>query len=67
MRNLLAWNLATPEEAFAMASTLPRTLLAPALAAHAIPLPDSTVRFSPTLHPTEIRLGAETRRFSAPL
>jgi N-acetylglucosamine-6-phosphate deacetylase len=39
VRNLVAWNLADPRTALAMASTHPNALLAPALAHHGITLP----------------------------
>lgn len=67
VRNLVAWGFASPREAQALASTHPHALLAPVLAAHGITLPESTVAWSPTLHPLEIRLGAETRRLADPL
>jgi N-acetylglucosamine-6-phosphate deacetylase len=55
VRNLVAWGLATPIEAMAMASDTPRAVLAPLLHAHNIRLPPATVSWSDTLHPTVSR------------
>lgn len=54
VRNVVAWGIATPEEAFAMASTHPRRLLAPALAAHGITLPLGKVVWSEALEVTDV-------------
>lgn len=48
VRNLLAWGLATPEDAVRLAATNPAGLLAPALAAHGLGLPPSRVSWSPS-------------------
>jgi N-acetylglucosamine-6-phosphate deacetylase len=64
VRNLVEWGIATPEEAIAMASSVPAGLLAPALAAHGIALPDSEAEWSPALRLTRIRIGPAERRFS---
>lgn len=56
VRNIVAWGLATPEEAFAMASTHPRRLLAPALAAHGIAQPAGEVVWSDALEITDVFL-----------
>ncbi len=63
VRNLCAWGLATPTEALAMADAVPRTLLAPALAAHGITLPPSDVDWMPALRPRHLRLGDLAWRF----
>jgi N-acetylglucosamine-6-phosphate deacetylase len=52
VRNLVAWNLADPDTALALASTRPNALLAPALAHHGIALPSTRVVWTRDLHPT---------------
>jgi N-acetylglucosamine-6-phosphate deacetylase len=51
VRNLIAWNLADPATALAMASTHPNALLTPALAHHAIALPDTRVTWTQGFQP----------------
>jgi N-acetylglucosamine-6-phosphate deacetylase len=51
VRNVVAWNLADPTTALAMASTHPNALIATALAHHGIALPATTVSWSGSLHP----------------
>jgi N-acetylglucosamine-6-phosphate deacetylase len=51
VRNLVAWNLADPKTALAMASTQPNALLAPALAHHRIALADTSVAWTEDLYP----------------
>lgn len=63
VRNLVEWNIAAPDEAIAMASATPAGLLASALAAHGIILPDSEAEWSPALRLTRIRIGPAERRF----
>ena len=53
VRNLVAWNLADPITALAMASTYPNALLAPALAHHRIELPATQVTWTDDLRVTE--------------
>jgi N-acetylglucosamine-6-phosphate deacetylase len=53
VRNLVAWDLASPETALAMASTHPNAIIASALAHHGIVLPPSRVAWTPDLHPTQ--------------
>jgi N-acetylglucosamine-6-phosphate deacetylase len=53
VRNLVAWNLADPRTALAMASVHPNALLAPALAHHGISLSKTTVAWTPDLHPQD--------------
>ncbi|GGH19279.1 N-acetylglucosamine-6-phosphate deacetylase [Alsobacter metallidurans] len=57
VRNVVRWGLATPEQAVAMASTHPRTLLAPAMRRHGVVEPPSEVTWSPTLAVDEVRLN----------
>ncbi|MDR3536105.1 MAG: amidohydrolase family protein [Acetobacteraceae bacterium] len=57
VRNLVAWGLATPEQAVALASTRPAALLTEALAAHDIALPAAEVTWSEALHPTRVTLA----------
>jgi N-acetylglucosamine-6-phosphate deacetylase len=52
VRNMVAWNLADPATALAMASTHPNALIAPALAHHGIAPPATTVSWTESLHPT---------------
>ena len=51
VRNLVAWQLTDAPTACAMASAQPNALLAPALAFHAITLPDTVVAWTPELRP----------------
>lgn len=48
VRNVVAWRVASPQEAVAMASTVPAALLAPALRMHGLTLPDSKVEWDET-------------------
>lgn len=62
-RNLVAWTIATPEDAIAMAAAIPAGLLAPALLAHGIALPDSEAEWAPGLRLRRIRVGTVERSF----
>jgi N-acetylglucosamine-6-phosphate deacetylase len=62
VRNLVAWGLAAPAEAIRMASANPAALLAPCLAARGIVLPESSVTWSPTLVPHQVRVGEVQHR-----
>ena len=62
VRNLVAWGLAAPADAIRLASANPATLLAPALAAHGIDLPESSVAWSPELAPQLVCAGGEQHR-----
>jgi N-acetylglucosamine-6-phosphate deacetylase len=53
VRNVVAWNLADPAIALAMASTQPNALLAPALAHHGIARPVTQVTWTQDLHPAK--------------
>lgn len=57
VRNVVAWGLLTPAEAAALASGNPRRLLAPALSAHGITLPDPFVVWNDSLYPTRVEIG----------
>jgi N-acetylglucosamine-6-phosphate deacetylase len=57
VRNLVAWGLATPAEAIGLASANPAALLAAALAAHGIALPESAVTWSTALVPQQARVS----------
>ena len=64
VRNLVAWRLATPEQAIAMASAHPLALLALALAAHGLPTPDGEVAWDDDLVIERVRIGAVERRYA---
>ncbi len=66
VRNLVLWRIATPDTAIAMASTVPAAVLAPALDAADIILPQSTVDWWPELHPARVRVGSVERCFPNP-
>ncbi|SFI51348.1 N-acetylglucosamine-6-phosphate deacetylase [Bosea sp. OK403] len=63
IRNVVAWGLATPDEAIAMGSRHPLAVLAPALAAHGIALADSEVEWSDDLRVRRARVDRIERRF----
>ncbi len=63
IRNVVAWGLAIPDEAIAMASRHPLAVLAPALAAHGIALADSEVEWSDDLKVRRVRIDRIERRF----
>lgn len=54
VRNLVAWDLASPAEAIRLASANPAALLAPSLAARGIRLPQAAVTWSPALVPSAV-------------
>lgn len=58
VRNVVAWGVAPPDLAMAMASVHPRRALAPALARHGITLDPGTVRWSDALEPEVEHLPA---------
>lgn len=66
VRNVVRWGIATAADALDLASAVPARLLAPALAAHGVALPESTVAWWPGLHPARIRVGPEERHFPNP-
>ena len=63
VRNLVAWGLASPVEAVAMASDHPFAALEPALNARGMTLDRGKVEWSHDLTVTRIRLGGIERRF----
>lgn len=56
VRNVVAWGIASAQEAIGLASANPRALLTPALAAHGIRLADATIEWSPALQPISVRI-----------
>lgn len=58
VRNVVAWGLASPKDALAMASTHPRHLLAPAFAAHGLSVNAGHVSWNETLEITDVALEA---------
>ena len=62
VRNLVAWGLTTPADAIRLASANPGALLAHALAAHGIALPEGSVTWSPKLMPLHVYVGSEHHR-----
>jgi N-acetylglucosamine-6-phosphate deacetylase len=56
VRNVAAWGVASAQEAVAMASAAPTALLAPALQAHGLALPDNGVEWD-ALRVTSARVG----------
>jgi N-acetylglucosamine-6-phosphate deacetylase len=65
VRNLVAWGLALPEEAVAMASGHPLALLEPALKAFGVMLDLGEVDWSESLAVSRVRLGEVERGFAA--
>ncbi|TCR62495.1 N-acetylglucosamine-6-phosphate deacetylase [Bosea sp. BK604] len=65
VRNLVAWGLATPDMAIALASGHPLALLGPALKAFGITLDLGEVDWSDRLAVSRVRLGEVERRFAA--
>jgi N-acetylglucosamine-6-phosphate deacetylase len=57
VRNIVAWSLASPAEAMRLAADNPRRLLRPTLAAHAIDLPPSSIRWDEAWRPRLVRVG----------
>ena len=65
-RNLVAWGIASADDALAMAGERPMRRLAPALSAHGIVVPESLVVWSDRLMPLEVRVGGVQRSFRDP-
>jgi len=63
VRNLVAWGIATPGEALAMASSHPLAAIAPALAAHGLTLAESEVEWSDELFVQRVQLAGLERRY----
>jgi N-acetylglucosamine-6-phosphate deacetylase len=64
VRNLVDWQLATPDQALAMASRNPHQLMAKALSAFRLQADPGEVHWSPDLRPQEVRIGPIHRRFA---
>jgi len=64
VRNVVAWGIATPEEAVAMASTHALACIADVLAKAGISLPESAIEWSPELRIRSLCLGQERRDFA---
>lgn len=65
IRNLVAWGIARPAEAIAMASLRPAAILAPALAAQGLSHPPGEVTWSDDLIPAIVQIGPLARRFAS--
>jgi N-acetylglucosamine-6-phosphate deacetylase len=65
VRNVVAWGIATPKEAVAMASIHALACIADALARAGITLPESVIEWSPDLCIRSVRIGDEHRDFAA--
>eukprot|EP01037_Dinobryon_pediforme_P002140 gene2140-2177_t len=61
IRNLVAWGIAVPEQAVAMASTRPARLLAAALQSHGLLVPPGSLEWSEQLFPTLLADDADVR------
>lgn len=57
VRNVITWGLTDGAGALRMARDNPTALLAPALAAHGLTLPDSAVDWDTEMHPVRIHVG----------
>lgn len=65
VRNLVAWGLASPREALAMASDNPLAALQPALSARGITIDRGEIDWSHELVVTDVRLDTIARHFGA--
>lgn len=65
VRNVVAWGIATPAQAVAMASTHALACIAGALARAGITLPESALAWSPDLRIRRVSIGNECRDFAA--
>ena len=63
VRNIVGWGIATPEQALTMASDHPLALLAPALSAHGLPMPDDEVIWRDDLTVDSVRVGQVHRSY----
>lgn len=64
VRNVVAWDIVTPAEAVAMASTHALACIADALAGAGITLPENAIEWSPDLRVRSVRVGDERRDFA---
>ena len=65
VRNVVAWGIATPAQAFAMASDHALAAIRPALAAHGIVLAEGKVEWSDELFVRRVRLADQERHYDA--
>jgi N-acetylglucosamine-6-phosphate deacetylase len=65
VRNVVAWGIATPAQAFAMASDHALAAIRPALRAHGIVLAEGEVEWSDELFVRRVRLADQERRYDA--
>lgn len=65
VRNVVAWGIATPEQAFAMAGSHALAAIRPALEAHGIALAEGEVEWSDELFVRRVRLADQERRYDA--
>ncbi len=63
VRNVVAWGIATAEEAIAMASRHPLAAIRPALDAHGLTLAETRVEWSDELFVERVRIGHLERRY----
>jgi N-acetylglucosamine-6-phosphate deacetylase len=63
LRNLVNWNLASPEQAIRMAARNPRSLMRAALQRFSTEMDAGEVEWSPDLRPLEVRVGPVRRTF----
>ncbi|MGB3387571.1 MAG: N-acetylglucosamine-6-phosphate deacetylase [Pseudaminobacter sp.] len=63
VRNVVKWNIATFDQAIAMASTRVAEILGPALRAHGIALPESEIEWSADMTVKRVRVGGEEHRY----
>jgi N-acetylglucosamine-6-phosphate deacetylase len=61
VRNIVAWGIASPEDALAMASSRPRAILQPALMAHGLVAQPGAVTWSDLLRVVAVRMPGVTR------
>ncbi len=65
VRNVVAWGIATPQQAFAMASDHALAAIRPALKAHGIVLAEGEVEWSDELFVRRTRVADQERRYDA--
>lgn len=65
VRNVVAWGIATPAQAFAMASDHALAAIRPALSAHGLVLAKGEVEWSDDLFVRRVRLADQERRYDA--
>lgn len=65
VRNVVSWGIATPAQAFAMASDHALAAIRPALAAHGLVLAEGEVEWSDELFVRRVRLADQERHYDA--